>query len=516
MKSGHSFDVRFRSIRTYTGKRGTTYIVRWTVAGDDFQETYVTAKLADARRSELVAATKSGLPFDTSTGAPISPTSSTQAPSEITWLDHAIDFAAMKWRDAAPRYRQSLSDSLTQVTLHLTTTGPRPESDAILRTSLRQAFSSSGEAHTQAEEIPHLAWLRRHSVRLGDLTDRSVLRELLDVLALNQDGARAKQSTTMRRRSALHNALDYAVEREHLNTNPMSEVRHKRQPPSPALDRRRVANPAQAKALLAAVRDNKPELEAFFALMYYAGPRPGEVLNLRRDNLQLPKEGWGQVLFTSSHQSVGERWTDDGAVTEERQLKHRAIGDTRLVPAHPELVAVLQRHLSSYAVGRDGHLFVSRTGAAGVPLPGPYAKPVSMKTVYRAWHNSRLTALTEKEFDSPLARRPYDLRHACVSTWLNAGILPAQVAEWAGHSVNVLLTVYAKCIDGAEVSAMRKLESAYNTADDPPETPQSDHHPEVSPPETYPSITPRHPHRADPRRTPPDMSTPKFGSAPGR
>jgi hypothetical protein len=31
-----------------------------------------------------------------------------------------------------------------------------------------------------------------------------------------------------------------------------------------------------------------------------------------------------------------------------------------------------------------------------------------------------------------LARRPYDLRHACLSTWLNGGIYPTQVAERAG------------------------------------------------------------------------------------
>ena len=40
-------------------------------------------------------------------------------------------------------------------------------------------------------------------------------------------------------------------------------------------------------------------------------------------------------------------------------------------------------------------------------------------------------ALTPAEYSSPLARRVYDLRHACVSTWLNAGVPPAQVAEWA-------------------------------------------------------------------------------------
>jgi len=53
-------------------------------------------------------------------------------------------------------------------------------------------------------------------------------------------------------------------------------------------------------------------------------------------------------------------------------------------------------------------------------------------------------------YASPLAGRVCDLRHACVSTWLNGGVPPAQVAEWAGHSVAVLLKVYAKRIDGQD------------------------------------------------------------------
>lgn len=58
------------------------------------------------------------------------------------------------------------------------------------------------------------------------------------------------------------------------------------------------------------------------------------------------------------------------------------------------------------------------------------------------WQRAREIALTAPEIDSPLGRRPYDLRHACVTTWLNAGVDPAQVAEWAGHSGAVLLRVY--------------------------------------------------------------------------
>lgn len=69
-------------------------------------------------------------------------------------------------------------------------------------------------------------------------------------------------------------------------------------------------------------------------------------------------------------------------------------------------------------------------------------------------------ALTPAEHASPLARRPYDLRHACVSTWLNAGVPATQVAEWAGHSVEVLMRVYAKCIYGQEAAARKRIEAA--------------------------------------------------------
>jgi integrase len=62
----------------------------------------------------------------------------------------------------------------------------------------------------------------------------------------------------------------------------------------------------------------------------------------------------------------------------------------------------------------------------------------------------------------PLARQPYDLRHAAVSLWLNAGVPATQVAEWAGHSVNVLLKVYAKCLDGQDEVARRRVEAALN------------------------------------------------------
>jgi integrase len=93
------------------------------------------------------------------------------------------------------------------------------------------------------------------------------------------------------------------------------------------------------------------------------------------------------------------------------------------------------------------------SGASWEPRSPPGATP--------SFGTGRATdALTEEQAAAPLAKRPYDLRHACVFTWLNHGVPAPQVADWAGHSVAVLLRVYAKCLDGGAADALAKLSQA--------------------------------------------------------
>jgi integrase len=49
-----------------------------------------------------------------------------------------------------------------------------------------------------------------------------------------------------------------------------------------------------------------------------------------------------------------------------------------------------------------------------------------------------------------MTRRPYDLRHAAASLWLNNGVPATEVARRLGHDVAVLLKIYVNCIDGQE------------------------------------------------------------------
>jgi hypothetical protein len=47
-----------------------------------------------------------------------------------------------------------------------------------------------------------------------------------------------------------------------------------------------------------------------------------------------------------------------------------------------------------------------------------------------------------------------------VSLWLNAGVPATEVAARAGQSVEVLLRIYAKCVDGDEAIMNTRIETA--------------------------------------------------------
>jgi hypothetical protein len=108
----------------------------------------------------------------------------------------------------------------------------------------------------------------------------------------------------------------------------------------------------------------------------------------------------------------------------------------------------------------------SRTPAASIRSlsPAPASGCSTTESAYGAiWQAARTAAFTTAQHASPLARRAYDLRHAAVSLWLNAGVPATEVARRAGHSVAVLLKVYAHCIDGQADAANQRITDALIT-----------------------------------------------------
>ncbi|GAA2071357.1 tyrosine-type recombinase/integrase [Streptomyces albiaxialis] len=468
-----SQDVRIWEIRRNKSSKRPSYEVRWKVAGKSFSKTFRTKALADSHRSSLVKASRAGESFDTETGLP---DSMTEAPPSLTWYEFARKYLAMKWPHAAPNSRDSMNETLTLVTTVLLEKKPGRPTDVVLRKALRGwAFvhCSTGEEPERPAEIANaLAWVEKASMRLTELKRPAIMRGVLDALTLKLDGSHASPETVRRKRAVLSNVLRYAVEVGELTENPVSAVQWKPPKIAKEIDRRVVVNPDQARELLTALtyvglykRARGRRMVALFACMYFGGLRPAEAVGLRIQDCELPERGWGRLNLHRTRPTVGKRWTGNGAVHDHRGLKNRSEDEVRPVPIPPHLVRMLRRHVKEFGTADDGRLFCNERGGV-----------IGSSSYSRTWEDARALALTPEQFASPLAGTPYDLRHAALSSWLNAGVDSAEVAERAGNSVEVLLTRYAKCLDGRQEIANRRIEELLGgePAEEPDEEEEED------------------------------------------
>lgn len=452
-----SYDVRVYKTWVYRGKKANTYYVRWSVSGKRFKEPFRTSALADSFRSDLVSAQRRGEAFDGAEGRPVSMMRATNA---MSWFEFACKYVDMKWPQAAGKSRAGNADSLATVTpALLANTAGKPEDKVLRRALTGWAFNTKRRGTDKPIEIEEaLRWLQRNTVQVSRLMDTAVVRSVFDQLCRKLDGEQASAKTIARKRAVLFNALDYAVELKLLDKNPVPDLKWTAPKIVRAIDKRVVINPQQATRLLDAVGRQKPsgpKLVGFFATMYYSALRPEEAAMLRKADLQLPERGWGELLLSQTAPTTGAAWTDSGQRRDRRQLKQRGEGEVRPVPCPPPLTEILHRHLSHHGTAADGRLFRNLAGG-----------DLAESTIGRVWDKARKAALSEGEYASPLARRPYDLRHAAVSTWLASGVDSTQCAEWAGHSVAVLHQIYAKVIAGREDHNRRRIEDTLGWTDD--------------------------------------------------
>lgn len=466
-----TFAVRIWQIREkpgrprQDGKLGRkSYQVRWMVGGKRFTKTFVTRALADGFRSRLMTAQKSGEAFRIPDGQPVS---QARQVAEQTWFEFAQRYIDMKWARAAAKSRAGNADTMATATPAMFATDRGKPSDLVLRKAMTGwAFNTKRRNESKPPEIERaLRWLAVNTAPMSRLDDPAVARRILDQIALKLDGKPAGAKTVARKRAVLYNAIEHAIELRLVTRNRLPDVKWTAPKEARAIDKRVVINPAHARKLFAAVeaqriegqprRSSGPILVAFFACMYYAGLRPEEAAMLRKADLQLPESGWGELLLSEAAPTAGAAWTDSGDRRDRRQLKQRGKGEVRPVPCAPPLTELLHQHLTRYGTAADGRLFRNLLGGE-----------LAESTTARVWRKAREAALTAEECASPLGKRPYDLRHACVSTWLAGGVSSTQVAEWAGHSVAVLHQIYAKVIAGQEAVSRERIERALGLADD--------------------------------------------------
>jgi integrase len=362
-----------------------------------------------------------------------------------------------RWPKHAAKGRVSLAEGLIAVTPVLVKSQRGAPDPAVLRQALRKwAFNPRRDMPRPPEVDAALRWLARASVPVSALEEASMVGRALDACGRKLDGSAASAHYYRMRRRTFYGALKYAVREKRLSANPLdgAEDREWQAPEvDQAVDRRRVPNPAQMRSLLDAIgstgRSQGPRLVALYGCMYYGMLRPSEAVALLLDGCHLPAVGWGRLEFREVQSAAGREWTDDGEVHESRNPKGGPRNAVRRVPIPPALVQLLRGHVDQYGTGPDGRLFW--TYRRGIYQPS---------TLWQVLQKARVAAFTPAQVASPLARKPYDFRHAGVSWRLNAGTPGPQVAEWAGHSAEVLYRIYAHCLDGDDERWHERMEEA--------------------------------------------------------
>lgn len=446
-----SYKVSFWNIRARKGRR-KPYQLRWVVEATPHSRSFVSRELADSFRAQLITAARNGEAFDQDSGLP---ESMLRELRNVSWFQHAVEYADKKWPTAAAKTRVSIAEALTAVTAALVRDVRGAPDSAVLRHALRGwAFNTNMRHAEQPENVrAALEWIRKASVPVNALQEPMTVTKALNACATLLDGSPAAPEYYRRRRRVLHNALKFAVDLNRLPDNPLRGETQRDDWKTPKVieevDPRAVGNPTQVRELLTMVsyvgRRQGPRFVAFFGCMYYAMMRPAEVAALKEADCHLPEHGWGRLILNGSHPAAGKQFTNSGTVHEERGLKGRPRAArrraprkaVRTIPIPPVLVRMLRDHVVAFGIAPDGRLFRSESG--GILHPSTY---------WRVWDKTRELALPPDQHASPLMQRPYDLRHAGVTWRLNAGVPPTQIAEWAGHSVEVLMRVYAKCVQG--------------------------------------------------------------------
>jgi integrase len=262
------------------------------------------------------------------------------------------------------------------------------------------------------------------AVRLSDVR-RVDLQDLVDRLLAGGADPSTIRNTLMPLRAIYRRA----VGRGEISVNPTASL----ELPAVRGRRERIASPAEAAELLAALRD---DARAIYATASYAGLRRCELIGLR----------WEDIDLATNVIRVERGWDD---VVGEIEPKSRA--GRRRVP----IAKVLREHLLAHRLrsGRGQGL------AFGRDLVRPFNPSTVRERAANAWasENARRRRMGAEGLEEPPPLMPIELhecRHTFASTMIDAGVNLKALSSYLGHSsITITLDLYGLLMPGAEGEA---------------------------------------------------------------
>ena len=223
--------------------------------------------------------------------------------------------------------------------------------------------------------------------------------------------------------AVLYRALKQAVRWGLVPRNVCEDV----DPPHLRREEMRPLDRAQARRLLKAAERDR--FEALYVLAVHTGMRPGELLGLK----------WEDVDLDASAGSLRvNRALSDGKLTATKTKRSRrridlSAGSVAALKAHRK--RQLEERMQKAGLWRDH----------GLVFPSPVGTPLSHRNVVRSFK-----ALL-KRAGLPIHTRLYDLRPTCATLLLSANVHPKYVQELLGHaSIAQTLDTYSHVLQGMD------------------------------------------------------------------
>lgn len=146
----------------------------------------------------------------------------------ISWYAFALEYLDMRWPKIAAKTRNETNEALCAITQAMLRDMRGRPSDELLHRALRDwAFvvprPEPGGMPTDVRLV--LRWVAGASRPLADMLDPAVMRAVLEVLCLKQDGTVAAAETQRHKRMTLVNAVGFAIEQRRLPADPLAAIR---------------------------------------------------------------------------------------------------------------------------------------------------------------------------------------------------------------------------------------------------------------------------------------------------
>ena len=435
MNKVNIFPVKKFENSTGTNRKTTVrWRVKWRVNGHDKTRSFINRAEADEHHRLLSTAKRNVEEFDVHTGLPTSWTN-----KQRTFAECASEYVAAKWSGWSASHRRSTVEDLAHALIYLVKPSTKvPFERKILSKAARlHILLPNAIPSTDPVIAAATTWLNENSLLL-DRVDYKRAHDMMDAITKLLIGGRSvSPDTHHRRKTACSSVFEYAIKCSYAKVNHLAEYEVPDQ--NVQIDKRTILSKEECKSIvtnLDGTSESNDRMALFISIIWMAGLRPSEVLALRKSDMVSDGHGGHELILSRASVPCGTTYSNSGAAKDEKGLKWRAVGATRVVPVPKELA----KRIRTYTKKMKPNDLIFESGTTGVSL--------SLTVFQDHWAKIR-----------PGMTKMYDLRHTNASILIYAGLNVAEVAERLGHSISVCSSKYIHFFNQYNKQSNRKVEA---------------------------------------------------------